>query len=60
MLRGGTRLFSRGRGVGELCVVHDAHLFVLQIHTSSFGTSWLGEMASLFSVLCNVGRLSMD
>jgi hypothetical protein len=31
-------LFNFG-GQGELCVVHDAHLFVLQIYASSFETS---------------------
>jgi hypothetical protein len=30
--------------VGELCMVCDAHLFVLQIHASSFGTGWWGEV----------------
>jgi hypothetical protein len=35
---------SRG-WVGESHVMCDAHLFVLQIHASSFGTSWQGEMA---------------
>jgi hypothetical protein len=40
-----------GRWVGELHVVHDAHLFVLQIHISSFGTGWQGEMCALLSAL---------
>jgi hypothetical protein len=30
--------------VGESRMVHDAFLFVLQIHISSFETSWQGEM----------------
>jgi hypothetical protein len=30
--------------VGQLPVVDDAHLFVLQVHTSSFGISWQGEI----------------
>jgi hypothetical protein len=30
-----------------VCVV--AHLFVLQFHTSSFGTGWWGEMVCCFS-----------
>jgi hypothetical protein len=42
--------------VGELRVVHDAYLFVLQIHTSSFGVSQRGEMALLFSMWCGVSE----
>jgi hypothetical protein len=30
--------------VGELNMIHDAHLFVLQIHTSSFGAGWQEEI----------------
>jgi hypothetical protein len=38
-------MFLRVRGwVGKSWVVHDAHLFILQIHASSFETSWQGEM----------------
>jgi hypothetical protein len=37
-----------GGCVGKLCVVHDAHMFVLQFHAGSFGASWWGEMALLF------------
>jgi hypothetical protein len=33
-----------GGSVGDSCVVHDTQLFTLQIHTSSFGTSWQGKM----------------
>jgi hypothetical protein len=40
-------------------MVCDAHLFILQIHASSFGASKWGEMAPLFSVQCGKGRLSM-
>jgi hypothetical protein len=29
---------------------HDAHLFILQIHASSFGDSQQGKMTMLFSV----------
>jgi hypothetical protein len=35
----------RGGWVGELCVVYDAHLFILQIHINSFATGWWREMA---------------
>jgi hypothetical protein len=35
--------------VGELHVVHVAHLFILQVYTSSFGTGWWGEMSCCFS-----------
>jgi hypothetical protein len=34
--------------VGESCVVCDAHLFILQFHTGSFGASWQEEIAVLF------------
>jgi hypothetical protein len=27
-------------------MVHDAHLFILQIHASSFGAGWWGEMVA--------------
>jgi hypothetical protein len=47
-LRGCAGLFSMVcvcvGGVGELRVVHDAHLYLLQFHASSFGASW-GEIA---------------
>jgi hypothetical protein len=33
-----------GCWVGESCMVHDACLCVLQIHSSSFKTCWQGEM----------------
>jgi hypothetical protein len=47
-------------GVGrESHMVHDAYLFFLQFHTSSFGASWWGEMALLFSVWHRVERLSI-
>jgi hypothetical protein len=42
-------LCSQGR-VGESRVVHNTHLFLLQIHVSSFGASQQGEMMPLFSV----------
>jgi hypothetical protein len=29
-------------------MVHDAHLFILKIHASSFGTDWRGEMTHFF------------
>jgi hypothetical protein len=45
--------------VGESLVVCDAHLHILQIHTSSFEVSQWREMAPLFSVWCGIGRLSM-
>jgi hypothetical protein len=35
--------------------VCDAYLFILQIHISSLGASWRGEMQPLFSVWCGVG-----
>jgi hypothetical protein len=50
-------MFLVGR-VGELLVVCDAHLFILQIHINGFGFIWHGEMMLLFSVLCGIGRLS--
>jgi hypothetical protein len=37
-----------GVWVGESHVVFDAHLFVLQFHTCSFGAGWWGEKALLF------------
>jgi hypothetical protein len=39
--------FPRG-WVRESRVVHDAPLFILQIHRSSFGACWWGEMLLLF------------
>jgi hypothetical protein len=36
--------------VGESHMVCDAHLFFLQIHSSSIGVGWQSEMALLFSV----------
>jgi hypothetical protein len=45
-------------GVRNLCVVH-VSLFVLQIHASSFGASWWGEMVPLYSVWHSIRRLSM-
>jgi hypothetical protein len=50
--------FLRG-WAGELCVVHDAHLFILQFHASSIGASWRGEILLFISVWCDIGRLSM-
>jgi hypothetical protein len=44
--------------VWESHVVLDDHLFVLQIYASSFGISQQGEMALLFSVWHQIGRLS--
>jgi hypothetical protein len=44
---------------GELCVVHDAHLYLLQFHTDSFGASWWVEMVLFFSVRHGMGRLSI-
>jgi hypothetical protein len=53
-------IFLGGEGwVGELCMVYDARLSLLQFHTGSFGASWQGEMASMFSVLLGIRRLSM-
>jgi hypothetical protein len=46
-------------GGGVLLIMRDAHLFVRQIHSSSFGASQQGEMALLLSVQHSVGRLSM-
>jgi hypothetical protein len=40
--------FPRGQ-VGESCVVYDAHLFILQIHASSFGAGHWTEMVCHFS-----------
>jgi hypothetical protein len=54
MPRGCAGLCSWGIG-RELHVVHDAHLFILQIHASSFEPSWQREMVPLFSTLCRVG-----
>jgi hypothetical protein len=48
-----------GGWVGELHMVHDAHLFILQFHASSFGAGWQEEMACFFSEWCGAGRLSM-
>jgi hypothetical protein len=45
--------------VRELHLVSDAHLFILQIHASSFEADQGGEMALLFSVWRGVRRLSM-
>jgi hypothetical protein len=36
-------------------VVHDAHLFVLQIHASNFETSWWGEMVWLREAFHRLG-----
>jgi hypothetical protein len=38
--------------VGESQVVYNAHLFVLQVYSSSFGASQWGKMAQLLSVQC--------
>jgi hypothetical protein len=38
-------LCSQGVSKGVALVVHDTHLFVLQLHPSSFETGWWGEMA---------------
>jgi hypothetical protein len=51
--------FLRG-WIVESCLVHDAHLFLLQFHTVSFGAGWQGEIALLFSVQHSIGNLSMD
>jgi hypothetical protein len=48
-----------GGWAGESHVVHDVHLFILQVHASSFGADRLGEMAPFFSVRHGIGRLSM-
>jgi hypothetical protein len=32
-------------------MVHNAYLFILQLHTSSFEASWWGEMAPLFFIV---------
>jgi hypothetical protein len=40
-------------------MVFDAHLFILQIHASSFGVSWWVEMVPLFSVWQGVRKFSM-
>jgi hypothetical protein len=45
-----------GGWVGESCMVHDAHLFVLQIDISSSGARQQREMALLFSVQHGIGR----
>jgi hypothetical protein len=47
-----------GGWVGESHLVCDASLFIMQFHTSSFGTSWQGEMALLFSMQHGVEKLS--
>jgi hypothetical protein len=44
--------------LGESQMVCDAHLFILQIHASSFRASQQGEMALLFLVLHGIRRLS--
>jgi hypothetical protein len=41
--------------VRESWVVHDAHLFVLQIHASNFETSWWGEMVWLREAFHRLG-----
>jgi hypothetical protein len=48
-----------GEWVGEWLVVHNVHLFILQIHACSFGASWQGEMVLFFSVQHSIGRLYM-
>jgi hypothetical protein len=57
MPRGYAGIYSWG-GVGKSHVVHDAHLFILQSHTSSFGASQLGKMAPIFSVWPGIGKHS--
>jgi hypothetical protein len=39
-------IFPRCRGVRKPCMVPDAHLFLLHIHTGSIGASYWGEMLS--------------
>jgi hypothetical protein len=48
-----------GEWLGELSMVHEAHLFLLQFHAGSFRACLQGEMMPLFSVQRNIGRLSM-
>jgi hypothetical protein len=38
-----------GGWVGESCVLHVTHLFLLQVYPSSFGTNWQREMVCHFS-----------
>jgi hypothetical protein len=45
---GVTGLFSLGGWVRELCVVCDAHLFLLQLHTGSFGVAGGEKWLCLF------------
>jgi hypothetical protein len=45
--------------VEEPCMLCDAHLLLLQLHTCSFIGSGRGEMMLLFSVRHSVGRLSV-
>jgi hypothetical protein len=47
------------RLVRESCMVHDAHLFILQLHSRRFRDCWWGEMVLLFSVWHGLGRISM-
>jgi hypothetical protein len=48
-------VYVPGEWVGESHVICDAHLLVVQIHTSSFGTGWCEEMVSVEGIW----RLSM-
>jgi hypothetical protein len=41
-----------GMWVGELHMVHDAHLLILQFHVGSFGDGWRRELVMVFSVRC--------
>jgi hypothetical protein len=41
--------------VGESLVVCDAHQFILQIHASTFGTGWQGEMVQHREVFHGLG-----
>jgi hypothetical protein len=47
-----------GRWIRESQVVHDAQLFVLQIHASRFGAGQGGEVALLFSVWHGIRMIS--
>jgi hypothetical protein len=48
-----------GMGREELCMVRDAHLYLLQFQGDSFGASCWVETTLLFLVWCGIGRLSM-
>jgi hypothetical protein len=45
--------------LGKWCVVCDSHLFILQIHASSFGAHQWVEMVLLFSFGCFLSQYSI-